>query len=197
MGGKTFTPNQDNWQWFSDDNAEPVGGDALAAENTEPTLANNSDKIRLRLRIDETGGAGGNNQELTLEHSINGVDWFSVDAANDFDYADGLAIEGNNVTTFLLTGTTTAGEYHESGTNQDSYPASSLVELDVCIVPTANVSPTTSYEFRTSLDAVLVPLAGGATYPAVTTAAAAADEEIALARSIWRFVFSGLFRRVN
>lgn len=197
MGGKVFTPNQDNWKWFSDDNAEPVGGDALAAENTEPTLANNSDKIRLRLRIDEIGGANGTNLPLTLEHSINGVDWFSVDAANDFDYADGLGTEGNNVSSFLLTGTNDAGEYHESGTNQDTYSSNTETELDVCIVPTGNVSPTTSYEFRTSLNAVLVPLAGGASYPAVTTAAAAADETIAQARSISRFVFSGVFGRVN
>ena len=195
-GGGSFIPWQDHWRWFSDDNAEPVVGDALAAEDTEPTLANNDDNIRLRVRIDEKGGKSGNNQPLTLEYN-RGAGWVALGSANEWDYADGQATEGNNVTTLLLTGTNDNGEYHESGTNQDTYTSNSEMEVDVCVVPTGTVQGSTRYEFRVLLDAVVVPLVLFRSHPAVTTAVAAADELVAQCRSIARRIASRLFGRVN
>lgn len=196
MGKITAVFEQSNWKWFSDDNAEPVGGDALAAENTEPTLPDNTSNIRLRVRIDETAGGGLNNVALTLEYNRS-LGWTSFGPSNDFDYADGAATEGNSVTTFLLTGTNDAGEYHESATNLFTWAANTEVEHDVCIVPTGSVSASTSYAFRCLIDGTVVPLASGKSNPAVTTAAAVTDEEIAQARSVSRFVQSRVFGRVN
>jgi len=196
LGKVTPVYEQSNWKWFSDSNAEPVGGDALAAENVEPTLPDNTSKIRLRIRIDETAG-GSSNTTSSMEHSTDGSTWYSLGPSNDFDYADGLGTQGADTTTYLLTGTNAHGEYQESASNNAPFGPSNATETDFCIVPTGTVSASTSYQFRYSIAGTLVPLASGKSYAVLTTAAAAANEEIEQARSQFRFVFSRVHGRVN
>jgi hypothetical protein len=96
VGGKTFTPEQGNWKWYADNAAEPTT--QLEDENTQPTLANNDDIIRLRLAFVETGGVGYNNGYYKIQHSQNDSDWTDLGAAAHFNYANGQATEEDLVT---------------------------------------------------------------------------------------------------
>ena len=167
--GATFTPKQRNWKWFANDASEPSS--QLANEITKPTLTDDSE-IRLRLDITDTGGKAANNIVIDLEYSTNESSWDAFGAANHWDYADGLATEGNLVTTFKLTGPDTAGEYSESAGGSGGYDfgAGSSVEFDFCIQPTANVSPTTTYFFRAKIAGAEVPLDTSEAHPQVLTA---------------------------
>jgi len=170
MGHAVFTPLQRNWKWFEDDAAEPTT--QLADENVKPTLADNTSNIRLRIDLSETAGGSANNQTITLEYSTNDTDFTAFGAANHWDYADGLATEGNTVTSFKLTGTDTYAVYEEGGGANFTYAANNLAEWDVTLVPTANVSDNTTYYFRASLEGTEVPLDSGKTHPQVLTAEA-------------------------
>ena len=188
MGHVEFVPVQRNWKWFEDDNSEPTV--QLAAENTTPTLPDNTSNIRLRIDLSETAGGTANNQTITLEYSTNDADFIAFGAANHWDYADGQATEGNNVTSFKLTGTDTFGIYEEGGGASFTYAVGNeLAEWDVCIVPTGNVSGETTYYFRALLQGVEVPLDGGESHPEVLTAEAAAPpDEPTAKRRVYRMI---------
>lgn len=171
MGAAVYTPKQQNWRWYQDDAAEPVN--ALANENIKPTLSDNTNKIRLRVCVNETGGKADNSVTITVQYSLNDIDFTAFGAANHWNYADGQAIEGNTTTTFKLSDTTTHNEYCESGANVVSIGASTINELDICIKPTTTVQANTTYYFRILGDAVVIPLNTGETHSQVLTAATA------------------------
>ena len=101
------------------------------------------------------------------------------------------------IASYVLTGSDEFGEWYEQAAGTDTINANVQHELDVCVVPTGTVTASQDYEFRVSLTGTPVPLQSGASYPIVTTAAAAANEEIEQARSVSRFVFSRVHGRVN
>ena len=175
MGGSVYTPVLGDWGWFSDSHAEPVGGDALNSENTTPTLADNSSKIRLRVEIVETGGKASSDAAFYLTYSTDESSWNSLGAAAHWNYADGLGTEGDNVSSYLVAdGGSEYGEYHESAINTDKVASGAVHECDFCIVPTANVSSATTYYFRVyAANTLTEPNAtyGPNTHPSVTTAA--------------------------
>ena len=170
MGHAAYTPEQRNWKWFSDSNAEPVGGDALAGENTEPTLSDSS-IIRLRIDITETGGDSNANSPVTLEYSTDDTNWNSFGAApQHWNYANGLGTDGNATTTYLLTGTTEHGEYIEAGTGNRAFTAALSTEIDIAIQQTASASGSQQYYFRVSVGGAVVSLGSGETHASVKTA---------------------------
>ena len=151
--GKTFTPQQVAWQWYVNNAAEP--STALAAQVTKPTLADDA-IIRLRMNVAEIGDIAGSGI-VTLEYSTNDVDFTAFGSGNHWNYADGLATEGNTITGYLITPTADVlGLYHESATISESFSKSSTIEMDVTIQQTANVSANTTYYFRMSIGGVVV-----------------------------------------
>ena len=148
MGHVAFIPTQGNWRWMDDDAAEPTV--ALADENVSPTLGNNNDIFRLRVRIFEVGGdSGQKNGYWKIQHSTNESDWTDLDVANHFNYANGQAIENGIVTTNKLSDTSGKGPCRESvGVTTFDMGAASDYEFDFAIVPTGNVSGSTLYYFR-------------------------------------------------
>jgi hypothetical protein len=178
MGGSVFTPKQRNWRAFADVSG-PFLGDALASENVKPTLADNTSILRFRVSIAETGGKFNNNAVTVLEYSINQTDWFSLGAAAHWDHADGADVDGEVISYRLLSDSDGKGRYCESAASTVSYPASTVTENDMAIVPTGNVSAETTYYFRTLIAGTAVPLDTAETYPQVLTAAGATAYTIA------------------
>ena len=174
MGHAVFTPNQGNWRFMDDDAAEPTV--ALANENVKPTLANNDDIFRLRVRIYDSGDSNQNNGYWKIQHSTDESTWFDLDSANHFVYANGQATEDNIVTTNKLSDTSGKGPYRES-VGQTTFDISALgdYEFDFAIVPTGNVSGATTYYFRvlnSSNGSSYTEIAlGSETHPQVLTAA--------------------------
>jgi hypothetical protein len=174
----TFTPQTENWRFFSNSNAEPVGGDALEAENTAPTVAA-GDVMRLRWQIHETGNANGLNQTFSFEYLYNST-WYAMSGGSaHFLPYDGLGTEGSVVTTLLLTSSTEKGEYCESNTNVDSVGKNDYHEFDLCFasIP-GNVVAGYNYEFRIKLDGTVVPVGGGSSAANVDMAAASVQVPI-------------------
>ena len=157
MGKATFKPIQQNWQFWEDDAAEPTA--SYAAENTTFTMANsNTDILRLRVTINETGGAAANNAQLSVLYSLDNSVFVDLGAANHWEYADGQATEGNAVTGLKLADSDSNGEYHESDSNNANYGIASAVEVDVAFTATGNVTGSTLYYFRANINGTEVPL---------------------------------------
>ena len=156
MGGKTFTPRQQNWKWFADDAAEPTS--QLANENVAPTLAS-SNIIRLRVTIAEVGGATGSGA-VSVEYSTDDTNFTAFGAGNHWNYANGQATAGNTTTTFKTSDATTNGLYHESGTLSETWAASAIRELDFAVQQTAGASPGTLYYFRLLIAGLLFWIGG-------------------------------------
>jgi hypothetical protein len=174
-----FTPKAGNWRWFSDTNAEPVVGDALAAEDVKPTLANNTDIIRLRLEIVEEGGLAGGNYNFEIKYGTGPAGPFtSMGAGNHWNWANGVGTAGAANTTYLVADSgTDNGIKYESTSQTDILGASAVYEGDWAIVPTATVNTNTTYYFQITIFLNTVPadISYGANgLPQVLTAAAVA-----------------------
>ena len=170
MGGGSFVPLQQNWHWVKDDAAQPTA--EWAAENTTFTMANNSLILRMRITIAETGGKGENNVSLKFEYSTNDADFNTPGPAAAWNYADGQATEGNNLTTNWCTDTAGKGEYVETsgGAGTWDFAASTSYEFDFAITPGSGVAGSTKYYFRILVNDAEVALNGGETHPNCTTA---------------------------
>jgi len=166
-----FTPRTRNWRWMADNAAEPTV--ALANENVQPTLADSTSKIRLRVCLAELNQKADTAVTITVRYSVNS-DMSSPQtpgAAAHWNYADGLGTEGSATTTYLLTDTTTHSEYCESATNIISVAINSANEIDICLVPvTANVTADTVYYFQVYGDGAAIALDTSETYPNLKTA---------------------------
>jgi hypothetical protein len=194
--GAVYTPETRNWRFYNDTAAEVGDSQAMEAENTSPTLPDNTSIVRMRIQITDTGGKKGT-KTFSLEYSENGGTWTALGSANHFDYADGQGTVGNDITTWDLTSSDQYGEWHEDAAGIDTVDASATLEQDWAIVPTGTVTADESYAFRTVESGTPTPVGSGYSEPSVTTAAAAADDTIAQASGIFRFIKSRLFGRVN
>lgn len=169
MGAASFTPEQQSWQHYDDDGAEPTG--SKAAKDTTCTLSSWQEVVRERFCILETGGKGSNNIAIDLQYSTNDVDFTAFGAANHFEYHDGAATEGNIVTGLKIDDSDTNGEYSESagGSGTFDFVASKATEFDVCFRNTTNATGDQLYYFRAMIDGTEVPLNGAHVHPNLTT----------------------------
>jgi hypothetical protein len=180
MGKPSPIFEQEDWQWWEDDAAEPTS--SHAAVDTSFTMSNNNLILRLRINIAETNGGSSNNVTMKFEYSTNESDWYTPGASNDWDYANGQATEGDTVSGLKLSpDTDTNGQYVESsgGAGNFDYGANEDVEWDFAITPGSGVSGSTLYYFRILLDDTEVTLASGDIHPRVTTAAAGYPDLVA------------------
>lgn len=170
MGGSVYTPRQRNWRFYTDATPD-TSMSALANEIVKAPLQNNTNIIRLRVTIAETGGKGDSSVTIALEYSLDGsTGWTSLGAAAHWNYANGAATEGGTVGTQLLTDATTKNEYCESGTNAVNIGASTTNEIDIAITPTANITANQTYYFRVIGDGTAIALDAGESYPQVQSA---------------------------
>lgn len=163
--------SQKNWKWFPNDNPEPIA--ALAAENIAPVLADNSSILRLRITIHNSGA------DLTtamgLEYSSDGSNWEAFGPSAEWNYANGLAVEGATVGSNKLSDSDQRRRYHESSTySQDSFKGGAKNnEFDFSITPTATVLPGTTYYFRYL--SASTPIDPVASYPTLATYSSVID----------------------
>ena len=169
MGGGSFVPKQQNWQFWQDNAAEPTS--SYEAENTTFTMSDNGDILRVRVTLAETGGKGANNVSLKFEYSTDDSSFNTPGAANDWNYANGRATEGDSVTTNKLSDTTGKGEYVETagGAATFDFAASTSYEFDFAITPGSGVSDSTLYYFRFLVNDAEVVLNTGESHPRCTT----------------------------
>ncbi len=157
-----------DWKWFEDDAAEPIT--QLADENTAPTITDFS-IVRLRFVIRNNG----DNTELftpNLEYSVNESDWFTLNSAAVWNWADGKGTEGDTVTTEKCSTVDDKAKYVESGDQEYSHDDSPLHnenEYDFAIKPTTNVANSTTYYFRVLDASVAQDVRDGYTNPEIAT----------------------------
>jgi hypothetical protein len=140
---------QGNWKFFLDDSAEPVI--QLADENVKPTLSDSNLQrtpyleisiIRCRVALYNILGDG----MVLMQYSTDDVNFNDFGPDADWNYADGKATEGNQVTSLKLSSTTIYGNYYESGILSENFTIPET-EIDFAIKP-INVTPNTTYYFR-------------------------------------------------
>jgi len=164
------TLTQGNWRVFSDANAEPVVGDALADENAAPTLTSATPIVRVRADILNTGMGAVNLMNLAIQYSTDDVNFTAMGVGNHWNWADGKGTDGDNVTTLLLTDTDTKLIYCETGSQSPSVGANKKSEFDFALQPTANATAGTRYYFRLLYGgSTVISLGSGKTHPQIIT----------------------------
>ena len=164
----TFTPEQTDWRWFQNDAIDPTTANAFAAENTKPTLPGdeNYEVIRLRVLLQENGGAADSSKIVTLEFTGDGGTTRKLFAnsgsiIDHMEYGNGLATNGDTIATTRMTNANTAGEYHEDLSGTESLAASETgLEIDFAITTTC-IIPDTDYDVRVIWDGTAVPVKSG------------------------------------
>jgi len=145
--------DEKEYQWCENDAETPT---PKAAVNTKITGVVNSDVLRLRANIANTGAKDAK-VYLGLRYSDDGgVTWYSLGGAPDapatphFEYRlSDFGIDGTTVTTLMLPASDTAGVHIESvPTAELTILVGTCVEYDFCIHCTANASSYTTYLFK-------------------------------------------------
>jgi len=180
----SFTVVQASWRWYTD--ATPDGSMVpLAAENTAPTLTAaqmQNGKIRLRVQIHEVGGKAGSAAPVLFGFSAdnwtnNGPIENETPTTNGegvwFRWANGAATADGTLGSLLLTGSTEAGLYHESGGAWDNaISAGAVHEIDIAML-VHWPPPNNTIQFRVVYNGSELALDSGASYPTLYTSSAA------------------------
>ncbi len=164
---------QVSYQWAADnstDNPTP-----LAAENTPiSNVTRTGAVLRLRLALRNSGSANWSAVpaiHLTLQYSLNLTDWTDV-GMGVWRYANGSGLDGEQVSTLLLTGSTVAEHFVESTPTAPiiEVPVDGQGEWDICLT-SDGASPEETYAFRFVLEDG-TPFDLYSAYPTLTTASA-------------------------
>lgn len=153
------------WRFYDDDGVEPTA--ALADENVKPTLANNTDIVRLRL-CHFTDGAG--DRLISVLYSDDDATWTALDAGNEWNWANGQATHGNYISGAKITDTDQNQRYMEQNGLDDYFDNGKNMEWDIALVPTGTVAEGTTYYFRIYAEGTGIAPDGGETTPQVLTA---------------------------
>lgn len=141
--------HQRNFRWFRNNQAE--NPNALAAENVDISSDVNVERrLRAQIMNDETQFWTGAYIGLQYRQGINGV-WTNISTSGgDWNYYNGLGVNGSKVTRILLSGTNVMQYFIES---QPSAPSSAMAtndigEWDFAIIPSASATVGARYYFR-------------------------------------------------
>jgi len=182
----TFSPQSQNWRWYSDVNNETPAA-ALAAEDAAPSSIG-PDPLKLRVTVAETAGIGESGVKLRLEYATASdfSDAAYVAEAGDcgtagWCYATSTGGTDNAVITTALLSDAGAcsggvgdgcGTHNTSGTTTSSFTQqkSAATEYEFTLEKWS-ASPNTVYFFRLfdNVSSSTVPLASGASYPSLST----------------------------
>ncbi len=186
----SFTPKQQNWQWFDDETNEtptsPFGG-----ENVAPSSISTSNIIKLRVSVSEVAGIGTNNLKFRLQFStssdfssgaVNVVEVGNCTVVSVWCYADGAGIDNGIITTKVLSDSNACvssvgagcGTHNESGTSTSTFTQakSTITEYEFTIKESGS-SGNTVYFFRlkNTANGSNVPFNTGNSYPSLSSAA--------------------------
>ncbi len=185
--GETTPLATQNWRWYDDSNSGTPSV-ALAGENVSPSAVGYDDPLKLRITVNDLGGAGVSNIKLRLQYSTSSDFSESVHyvggqgecgSINLWCYADGGGADNGVIADSTLSdaqfcsgGTGNGcGSYNESGTTSSAFYhfPGTRKEYDFTIKQT-NAIQSTVYFFRLVDNAIAVPipLNTGETYPSVT-----------------------------
>jgi len=181
-----YWPRMGNWRWYADEEDE-APGTAYAAENTVPPQIEMGKNIpiKLRINIQEIGGAAENNSRKKLRVSTDQETWVDVDPIDTgvdkaaYQYYDGGGADNDVLSSVVLSGSSSTDKGIHNEANSDSpsnsdHPASTTVEFEYCIEPDTLSAANTTYYFQLydQTLAEAIPLAAGKSYPSLTTAGA-------------------------
>src|SRR6185437_4230879 len=105
-----FTPEQQNWRWYDDENHE-TPTDSLSPEDTAPSTLPTSDVIKLRVAVAETSNNSENNVKFALQFAtasdfsgpvVNVAEQSTCTFSSAWCYADGVDADGDIISTSLL-----------------------------------------------------------------------------------------------
>lgn len=185
--GESSPLRTQNWRWYDDANSNTPTV-ALGAENTAPSAVGYDDPIKLRITVNDVGGAGVPNIKLRLQVSTSSdfteavyyvVEQGECGAAQPWCYADGGGANNGVINAKVLSDSQSCsggvgngcGSYNESGTSTSPFFhfAGTRKEYDFVIKQTDAIQSTV-YFFRLvdNATAVPVPLNTGETYPSLT-----------------------------
>ncbi|MFZ2653328.1 MAG: choice-of-anchor Q domain-containing protein [Victivallales bacterium] len=141
--------HQSRFRWYENDIAE--NPTALAAENTAiiRDVANPATRLRVQIQNDETQSLAGSYVGLLYREGANGT-WKNLGASAEWNYANGLGTDKNQVTTALLTGTNIREQFVEVQPSAANIILGSTQygEWDFCVAPTANATIGATYYFK-------------------------------------------------
>jgi hypothetical protein len=177
MGGG-YTSLQHEWRCCKNDAVTPTTFYALE-DGTDGVLDTNTDILRVRVDLQETGGTDETLTDLKLQYSTNDTDFTDLGAGNHWNWADGLGTDGASLTSFILSGSADPGMFLETGTQDPVHVKRDDQEFDFAITPTANVSNSTKYYFRVVYATSTVMAVDGAhVHPQITTTAPVTPENL-------------------
>ncbi|MBU0706826.1 hypothetical protein KKG41_00455 [Patescibacteria group bacterium] len=181
---KIFSPRQQNWRMYGDeDDATP--GDAYADENTTPPdKIGLKEPIKLRMTIADVGDLAEDNIRFALYWSTSSTfsDGGTIVSETGCTTETWCYYNGDNVSddgtiaSTVLSDASTVGRHNESGTSSSTFDftASDEVEFEFTIWSN-NATANTTYYFSAydTVNDVLVPLnpSGDYSYPVATTTA--------------------------
>ncbi len=175
-----YTALSRNWRWYDDATSE-TPTIPLAGENIAPSDVSNGNTIKLRMTLNEVAGSGGVNQRFKVQYS----EWadFSLGVTDliattsctvnsIWCYGDGVDTDDTSLSTLLLTDSMALGRHNESGTLPSTMAplANTATEFEFTLKH-AGARANATYFFRL-WDVVNdrpVALAGGASYPSLST----------------------------
>lgn len=174
----SYTPQMNNWRWYADEEDEAVDT-YYANENTAAPQAEMGQNTRVKLRINltETGGAGENDSRKVLRYSTDQSNWVDVGAIGSstavFRYYNGGGADNDTLslgsTVLSDSDPTSRGIHNESdsaGPSKSDHPASTIVEFEYCIEGRAMVAADRYYfSLYDEVLAAAIPLGDGKSYP--------------------------------
>jgi len=145
VGGGSYIPLLGSWKWWD--------GDSWETQETAITGVANSQELRLRLCVHETGGKAGSNQDVQLVYSLNsdlsGAVEFGAPTDTDkvFRWRDDSGItEHDAIVGTQLSCNTESGLSHEQTcSNSEDVSAAAHHELEVIFEPYDLAGETTYY----------------------------------------------------
>jgi hypothetical protein len=182
-----FTPLTRNWRWYDDiENETPTI--ALAGENVAPIDIANTDTIALRISVDETKNAQGDNIKFKLQFSedvtfSNPIDVVSTTSCQDrslWCYTEGAGTDNQQITNQLLSDGdgcvsgigTGCGRHNTSPTSTSAHTHFAGVTQEYSFTirhVAARVNAVYYFRLYDVLNDIPVSLASGESYPSLVT----------------------------
>ncbi len=185
-----YTALSRNWRWYDDATSETPTV-PLAGENIAPSDVSNANTIKLRVTLNEVAGSGGVNQRFKVQYSewadfsLGVTDLTSTTSCtvnSIWCYGDGVDTDDAPLSTLLLTDSTALGRHNESGTLPSTMaPLSNTATEFEFTIKHAGARANATYFFRLwdVTNDRPVALAGGASYPSLSTEGALITATIA------------------
>jgi len=185
-----FVASQKNWQWYDDENNE-TPSTPLASENIAPVDVAYDNTIKLRLSLREVNNVSGTNQKFKIQFSTSSdfmlgiVDVVSTSSCvfgSGWCYGNGIDLDGDLISTRILTDSTHNGTHNEAPTTTSTLDPGALQNTEYeFTLRNFGADQNTVYFFRaydvTNARPVLID--AGESYPSLSTEGATLNVVVA------------------